>query len=107
NGARIQQPLRGTSVASSTGDVVKPIDASVQKSTPGLPKAPQSNVVPLNSGTTDPSTPAKGPADASKEFSLQFGSISPGVIKEMQVPARTSSAPSNLDKQKQTQRDFV
>ncbi|KAF5761256.1 putative MIF4G-like, type 3, initiation factor eIF-4 gamma, MA3, MIF4G-like domain superfamily [Helianthus annuus] len=103
NGAHVQQPLRAIAGApgdSPTGAVVKPTDASVQKSTAGLPKAPQSNVAPLNSGTTGPSTPLKGPADASKAFSLQFGSISPGVINGLQLPARTSSAPPNLDEQK-------
>ncbi|XP_076949140.1 uncharacterized protein LOC143621677 [Bidens hawaiensis] len=101
--AHIQHALRGTPVASSTGASIKPTNASVQKSTPGLPKAPQTNAVPLNSGTKGPSTPVKGPADASGAFSLQFGSISPGVINGMQVPARTSSAPPNLDKQVRAQ----
>ncbi|XP_076892578.1 eukaryotic translation initiation factor 4G-like [Bidens hawaiensis] len=101
-GAHIQPPLRGTPDGSSTGAVVKPTDAPVQKSTPGLSKAPQNNAVPLDSGTVGPSTPVKGPDDASKAFSLQFGSISPGVIG-MQVPARTSSAPPNLDEQKRAQ----
>ncbi|KAI3731937.1 hypothetical protein L1987_63130 [Smallanthus sonchifolius] len=103
NGAHTQPPIRETPDASSTGVTVKPADASVQKSTPGLPKAPQSNVVPSSSGTTGPSTPVKGPADASKAFPLQFGSISPGVMNGMQVPARTNSAPPNLDEQKRAQ----
>ncbi|KAI3818607.1 hypothetical protein L1987_12420 [Smallanthus sonchifolius] len=105
NGAHMQPqpPLRATTDASSTGAPVKPTDASIQKSTPGLPKAPQSNVVPHSFGTTGPSTPVKGPADASRAFPLQFGSISPGVINGMQVPARTSSAPPNLDEQKRAQ----
>lgn len=53
----------GTPDASSTGPTVKPTDASVQKSTPGLPKAPQSNAVPSGSsstGATGPATPVKG-----------------------------------------------
>ncbi|KAM0008287.1 putative MIF4G-like, type 3, initiation factor eIF-4 gamma, MA3, MIF4G-like domain superfamily [Helianthus debilis subsp. tardiflorus] len=103
NGAHFQPPVRGTPDASSAGATVKPTDAPVQKSTPGLPKAPQSNTVSPGSGTTGPSTPVKGPADASKAFPLQFGSISPGVINGMQVPARTSSAPPNLDEQKRAQ----
>ncbi|KAK9065448.1 hypothetical protein SSX86_014847 [Deinandra increscens subsp. villosa] len=93
----------GTPDASSTDITIKPTDAPVQKSTPGLPKAPQSNTGPLSSGTTGPSTPVKGPDDASKTFPLQFGSISPLVINKMQVPARTSSAPPNLFEQKQAQ----
>ncbi|XP_076888764.1 eukaryotic translation initiation factor 4G-like [Bidens hawaiensis] len=99
NGAHVQPPLRGTPDASV--GAVKPVDAPVNKSTPGLPKAPQSNAVAHGSGTTGPSTPVKGPADASKSFPLQFGSISPGAL--MQVPARTSSAPPNLDEQKRAQ----
>ncbi|XP_076949195.1 eukaryotic translation initiation factor 4G-like [Bidens hawaiensis] len=101
-GAHIQPPLRGTPDGSSTAGVVKPTDVPVQKSTPGLPKAPQSNAGSLGLGTTGPSTPVKGLADASNAFPLQFGSISPGVIG-MQVPARTSSAPPNLDEQKRAQ----
>lgn len=106
NGAHIQPPLSGTPDASSTGPTVKPTDASVQKSTPGLPKAPQSNAVPSGSsstGATGPATPVKGSADASKGFPLQFGSLSPGVMNGMQVPARTNSAPPNLDEQKRVQ----
>ncbi|MFS8022985.1 putative MIF4G-like, type 3, initiation factor eIF-4 gamma, MA3, MIF4G-like domain superfamily [Helianthus anomalus] len=103
NGGHAQPPVRGTPGASSIGATVKPADAPVQKNTPGLPKAPQSNAVPPSSGATGPSTPVKGPADASKGFSLQFGSISPGVMNGMQVPARTSSAPPNLDEQKRAQ----
>ncbi|KAJ0430257.1 putative MIF4G-like, type 3, initiation factor eIF-4 gamma, MA3, MIF4G-like domain superfamily [Helianthus annuus] len=103
NGGHAQPPVRGTPDASSIGATVKPADAPVQKNTPGLPKAPQSNAVPPSSGATGPSTPVKGPADASKGFPLQFGSISPGVMNGMQVPARTSSAPPNLDEQKRAQ----
>ncbi|KAL2460930.1 Eukaryotic translation initiation factor 4G [Abeliophyllum distichum] len=50
-----------------------------------------------------PTTPAKAPGDASNPFPLQFGSISPGFMNGMQVPARTSSAPPNLDEQKRDQ----
>ncbi|KAL8249352.1 hypothetical protein R6Q59_006220 [Mikania micrantha] len=103
NGAHNQPPLRGTPDASSTGATLKPTDSSVPKSTPGLPKAPQRNVVSPSSGTTGPSTPVKGPADDPKAFAFQFGSISPGVMRTMQVPARTSSAPPNLDEQKRDQ----
>ncbi|KAI3498405.1 hypothetical protein L1887_34180 [Cichorium endivia] len=102
NGAHNQPPLRGTPDASSTG----PTDASVQKSTPGLPKAPQSNAVPSGSnptGAAGPATPVKGSTDASRAFPLQFGSISPGVMNGMQVPPRTNSAPPNLDEQKRVQ----
>lgn len=50
----------GTPDASSTGVTVKPADGLGQKSNPGLPKAPQNNVVTPSSGTTGPSTPVKG-----------------------------------------------
>ncbi|KAL8227944.1 hypothetical protein R6Q57_015528 [Mikania cordata] len=99
NGEHIQPPSRGTPDASSANTAVKPTDTSLLKSTPGLPKAPQSNAVPLSSGTGGSSTPA----DASRAFSLQFGSISPGVMTGMQVPARTNSAPPNMDEQKRAQ----
>ncbi|XP_024987389.1 eukaryotic translation initiation factor 4G-like isoform X3 [Cynara cardunculus var. scolymus] len=106
NGAHIQPPLRGTPDAPFTGATLKPADASIQKSTPGLPKAPQSNATPPSYGTigaTGPVTPVKGSTDGSRPFPLQFGSISPSVMNVMQVPARTNSAPPNLDEQKRAQ----
>ncbi|KAL8119357.1 eukaryotic translation initiation factor 4G-like isoform X2 [Apium graveolens] len=77
---------------------VKPAVVPSQKSTRGLPKAPAANVCAVSSSTLAPSTPVKG-----GDFTLQFGSISPGL---MQVPARTSSAPPNLDEQKREQARF-
>ncbi|KAI3511288.1 hypothetical protein L1887_18437 [Cichorium endivia] len=97
NGAHLQQPARGVS------GTPKPTETPIQKNTPGLPRAPQGNAGVLSSDVTGPSTPTKGPADASKAFQLQFGSISPGLMNGMQIPARTSSAPPNLDEQKQAQ----
>ncbi|KAL8237488.1 hypothetical protein R6Q59_018569 [Mikania micrantha] len=112
NDEHIQPPLRGTPDASSANTAVKLTDTSLLKSTPGLPKAPQSNAVPLSSGTGGSSTPVKGtkfisfgvknyiqqygikPELISEYFpnnlmvfffSLQFGSISPGVMTGMQV----------------------
>ncbi|RZC20074.1 Eukaryotic translation initiation factor 4G isoform E [Glycine soja] len=41
--------------------------------------------------------------DASKAFPFQFGSITPGFVNGMAIPARTSSAPPNLDEQKRDQ----
>ncbi|KAM0064498.1 hypothetical protein Hdeb2414_s0003g00103621 [Helianthus debilis subsp. tardiflorus] len=81
NGAHVQPPLRGTPDASSTGGVVKPADASIQKTTPGLPKAQPSKAVPLSSGTFGSGfvTPVKGSVDASRAFPLQFGSIRGGI----------------------------
>ncbi|PWA57315.1 Armadillo-type fold [Artemisia annua] len=106
NGAHVQPASRGTPDTSAIGATVKPTDTPVPKSTPGLPKAPPSSAVPPSSGTgnaTGPATPVKGSGDASKSFPFQFGSISPGVINGMQVPARTSSAPPNMDEQKRAQ----
>ncbi|XP_028552339.1 eukaryotic translation initiation factor 4G isoform X2 [Dendrobium catenatum] len=40
--------------------------------------------------------------DASGGF-LQFGTINPGIVNAMQIPARTASAPPNLDEQKRDQ----
>lgn len=103
NGAHSQPPARGASGAPATGATLKPSDGTTQKSTPGLPRAPQGNAGVPSSDTTGPSTPTKEPTDASRAFPLQFGSISPGLMNGMQIPARTSSAPPNLDEQKQAQ----
>ncbi|RXH93306.1 hypothetical protein DVH24_013882 [Malus domestica] len=43
------------------------------------------------------------PGDASKGLAFQFGSINRGFMNWMQIPARTSSAPPNLDEQKRDQ----
>ncbi|ONK56510.1 uncharacterized protein A4U43_C10F9550 [Asparagus officinalis] len=37
--------------------------------------------------------------EETKPFALQFGTISPGIVNGLQIPARTSSAPPNLDEQ--------
>ncbi|MCD7453633.1 hypothetical protein HAX54_021686 [Datura stramonium] len=110
NGAHQQQPLRGASdvsVASANAPLpsatVKPTDASTQKVTRAVPRAPTSNVITSTSESTAPATPAKNPGDSSRSFPLQFGSISPGVMNVLQIPARTSSAPPNLDEQKRAQ----
>ncbi|XP_049389218.1 eukaryotic translation initiation factor 4G [Solanum stenotomum] len=110
NGAHQQQPSHGASDVSVAiahaplpSATVKPTDASTQKVTRAVPRAPTSNVVPPTSEPSAPVTPAKNPGDASKSFPLQFGSISPGVMNVLQIPARTSSAPPNLDEQKRAQ----
>ncbi|KAK1393825.1 hypothetical protein POM88_012881 [Heracleum sosnowskyi] len=84
NGAHLQSPG-----GSDAPVVVKQNVPPTQKVNRGVPKAPAPNSTPVSSNTAAPSTPAKGGG-----FPLQFGSISPGL---MQVPARTSSAPPNLD----------
>ncbi|CAA0842481.1 Eukaryotic translation initiation factor 4G [Striga hermonthica] len=109
NGAYQQQPTQRVSdapVISNTPNV-EPLDAPTQNFARAVPRAPSSNVssaaIPSNvSGASSesgaPKTPEKG--DSSKSFPLQFGSISPGFMNGMQIPARTSSAPPNLDEQR-------
>ncbi|KAJ7520114.1 hypothetical protein O6H91_20G066900 [Diphasiastrum complanatum] len=64
------------------------------------------------SGTLHPSVPVVKQSSPSAEsslaepaFTFQFGSISPGFIHHtgMQIPARTNSAPPNLDEQRRKQ----
>ncbi|KAG6574827.1 Eukaryotic translation initiation factor 4G, partial [Cucurbita argyrosperma subsp. sororia] len=86
------------------GAVAKHTEAPhIQRSTRDVPKAPTSQSSPLSSDGASPTTPAKGAGDQPKEFSFQFGSISPGFMNGMQLPVRTSSAPPNLDEQKRDQ----
>ncbi|KAK4741705.1 hypothetical protein SAY87_025293 [Trapa incisa] len=63
-------------------------------------ETPAAQPTSMNSDATAPTTPVKAPGDASKAFAFQFGSISPGFVNGMQVPARISSAPPNIDEQK-------
>ncbi|XP_022155731.1 eukaryotic translation initiation factor 4G isoform X2 [Momordica charantia] len=84
--------------------VTKPTETPpTQRSTRDVPKAPTSQPSPLNSDPATPTTPAKSTGEQTKEFSFQFGSISPGFMNGMQLPVRTSSAPPNLDEQKRDQ----
>ncbi|KAJ6729941.1 EUKARYOTIC TRANSLATION INITIATION FACTOR 4 GAMMA [Salix viminalis] len=101
NGALTQHSSHGTSDASS---VAKPTEApAAQRSTGAVPKAPPSQPAAISSENGASKTPAKAPVDSSKAFAFQFGSISPGFMNGMQVPARTSSAPPKLDEQKRDQ----
>ncbi|XP_057800116.1 eukaryotic translation initiation factor 4G-like [Salvia miltiorrhiza] len=106
NGPQEQQPTQ----ISSTSTNIKLTDAPTQKITQAVPRppssdvstaAPTSNVSAANPESGFPKTPAKG--DAAGSFPLQFGSISPGFMNGVQIPARTSSAPPNLDEQKKDQ----
>ncbi|KAJ4847644.1 hypothetical protein Tsubulata_002757 [Turnera subulata] len=105
NGAHSQPNLHGPSdappVASNASKQME--GPASQRSTRAVPKVPPSQSASVNSEPAAPSTPVKGPGDASKAFAFQFGSISPGFMNGMQVPARTSSAPPNLDEQKRDQ----
>ncbi|KAL1540059.1 eukaryotic translation initiation factor 4G-like [Salvia divinorum] len=106
NGPQEQQPTH----ISGTSTIVKLTDDPAQKITQTVPRSPSSdvsnaaptyNVSAANPESGLPKTPAKG--DAAGSFSLQFGSISPGCMDGVQIPARTSSAPPNLDEQKKDQ----
>ncbi|CAL0305964.1 unnamed protein product [Lupinus luteus] len=100
NGSHVQPQLHGAPATSVTS---KPSESSAaQRSSEAVPKASTSQPPPpMSSGAANPSTPAKG--DASKAFPFQFGSISPGFMNGMAIPARTSSAPPNIDEQKHDQ----
>ncbi|XVF22872.1 hypothetical protein REPUB_Repub12eG0208700 [Reevesia pubescens] len=99
NGAHLQPQLQGSSDAPVGSGATKPIESpATQRSIRAVPKPPTSQPATVSSDSSFPTTPDKG--DASKAFSLQFGSISPGFMNGMQIPARTSSAPPNLDEQK-------
>ncbi|KAL9243458.1 hypothetical protein vseg_017343 [Gypsophila vaccaria] len=87
-------PSQGVSSAPPPAGNARP----AEKTGRPLPRAPSSQPPSSNSDSTLPSTPNKGAG--AKGFSLQFGSLSPGFMNGMQVPARTSSAPPNLDEQK-------
>ncbi|KAK7277204.1 hypothetical protein RIF29_18355 [Crotalaria pallida] len=100
NGTHGQPQLHGAPVVPVTS---KPSESSAaQRSGRVVPKAPTSQPPPhISSDSAATTTPAKG--DASKAFPFQFGSISPGFMNGLAIPARTSSAPPNIDEQKRDQ----
>ncbi|KAE9603429.1 putative initiation factor eIF-4 gamma, MA3 [Lupinus albus] len=99
NGSHVQPQLSGapgTSVTTKSSE-----SSAAQRSSAAVPKASTSQPPPpMSSDAAAPTTPAK---DASKTFPFQFGSISPGFMNGMAIPARTSSAPPNIDEQKHDQ----
>ncbi|KAL1352852.1 hypothetical protein HN51_016833 [Arachis hypogaea] len=102
NGSHVQPQFHGGSDAPVTNITVKSSESSnAQRTTRAVPKAPTSQPPTLSSDSAALTTAAKG--DASKAFPVQFGSISPGFMNGMAIPARTSSAPPNLDEQKRDQ----
>nr|KYP59217.1 Eukaryotic translation initiation factor 4G [Cajanus cajan] len=102
NGSHVQPQIHGGPNAPVTNATAKPSESSTaQRSTRPVPKAPTSQPPAMSSDPAAPTTPAKG--DASKAFPFQFGSISPGFMNGMAIPARTSSAPPNIDEQKRDQ----
>ncbi|KAM1027603.1 hypothetical protein ACFX2G_041229 [Malus domestica] len=104
NRAHVQPQLHGGSDAPIARTASRTAEASAsQRSSRTVPKAPTSQSASMISDTRTPPTPAKPPGDASKGFAFQFGSINRGFMNWMQIPARTSSAPPNLDEQKRDQ----
>ncbi|MED6112357.1 hypothetical protein PIB30_060960 [Stylosanthes scabra] len=102
NGSHVQPHFHGGSDAPVTKTNVQSSESSnSQRTTRAVPKAPTSQPPTLSSDSAASTTPDKG--DASKAFPFQFGSISPGFVNGMSIPARTSSAPPNLDEQKRAQ----
>ncbi|XAR63295.1 hypothetical protein NMG60_11023182 [Bertholletia excelsa] len=101
NGSHLQTaPLHGTADTPVSGGSAKPTsDISTQRSTRAVPKVPAPKPAVACSDSTVPAAFAKGqsPGEASRPFPLQFGSINASF--GMQIPARTSSAPPNLDEQ--------
>ncbi|XP_064977166.1 eukaryotic translation initiation factor 4G-like isoform X1 [Musa acuminata AAA Group] len=98
NGAQAPQPSPGFSDASVPGGA-KLIDMPTPRNASrGIPKSPYSQSATGASSSSTTSAPPKG--DTSRTFPLQFGSINPGIVNGLQIPARTSSAPPNLDEQK-------
>ncbi|KAK4793958.1 hypothetical protein SAY86_011952 [Trapa natans] len=91
-----------TQDALSTNTTVRLAETNPASSpdTKTVSKAPTSQSTSMNSDNNASRTLVKGAGDASNGFSFQFGSISPGFVNGMQIPARTSSAPPNIDEQK-------
>ncbi|CAL9205831.1 unnamed protein product [Musa hybrid cultivar] len=80
----------------------KPVDMPTPtNASRAIPKAPSSQSAAGASNSAAPSVPSKG--ETSSAFTLQFGSINPGMMNGLQIPARTSSSPPNLDEQKHEQ----
>ncbi|KAG9440336.1 hypothetical protein H6P81_020501 [Aristolochia fimbriata] len=100
NGGHTQISVHGQSDTSVLA-ANRPNDTSTNKTSRGLPKAPVPKPASGASDSSSPATPSKG--DVSSAFPLQFGSLSPGFMNGVQVPARTTSAPPNLDEQKRNQ----
>ncbi|XP_031502543.1 eukaryotic translation initiation factor 4G isoform X2 [Nymphaea colorata] len=91
----VMASLPGSSGAASV-DATRQFNHRLPKGTSTLPRPPSSN---SSIGSSGSAPVATQPEDVSKGFPLQFGSISPGFMNGLQFPARTSSAPPNLDEQ--------
>ncbi|KAG6483856.1 eukaryotic translation initiation factor 4G-like [Zingiber officinale] len=103
NGAQLQTHSLGFSDVPDPRSM-KPVDMPIPRNTSrAIPKPPSSQSSAGFSNSLAPSTPTKG--DASNTVALQFGSINPVIMNGLQipVPARTTSAPPNLDEQNHNQ----
>ncbi|XP_074571991.1 eukaryotic translation initiation factor 4G-like [Curcuma longa] len=103
NGAQFQTHSLGFSDVPNPRSM-KPVDMAIHRNASrAIPKPPSSQSSAGFSNSPAPSTPTKG--DASNTVALQFGSINPGIMNGLQipVPARTTSAPPNLDEQNHNQ----
>ncbi|KAG2325457.1 hypothetical protein Bca4012_039984 [Brassica carinata] len=94
NGPNVQSRSQGASG--------EPVIGGPANSTSGaIPKAPTSQSPAVNSKGNETQNTAKAVSgDPSKAFAFQFGSLGPDLMK---IPARTSSAPPNMDEQKRAQ----
>ncbi|KAF8053822.1 hypothetical protein N665_1372s0010 [Sinapis alba] len=110
-GGQHQQPRVNHSVSNnhngpnvhsrSQGASGEPVIGGPANSTSGaIPKAPTSQSPAMNSKSSETPNTAKVSGDPSKAFAFQFGSLGPDLMK---IPARTSSAPPNMDEQKRAQ----
>ncbi|CAH2063427.1 unnamed protein product [Thlaspi arvense] len=89
NGPNVQSRSQGAPGEPVIGGAVNPTSGAI-------PKAAASQSPAMNSAPNA----AKATGDPSKAFPFQFGSIAPDLMK---IPARTSSAPPNMDEQKRAQ----
>ncbi|XP_030494551.1 eukaryotic translation initiation factor 4G [Cannabis sativa] len=103
NGAHLQPPLHGAPDAPVNLSAAKQAETLASQRNFRGQKVPTSQHGTMSSESSATTTPTKAPDDGSKAVVFQFGSLSPGLVNVMQVPARTSSAPPNLDEQKRDQ----
>ncbi|KAK8916034.1 Eukaryotic translation initiation factor 4G [Platanthera zijinensis] len=95
NGSRAIINSHGPSDGLESGSSKPPDSFNNKKAPRAVPKAP----IPTEPTQSEISTPG----DESAGPLLQFGTINPGIMNGMQIPARTCSAPPNLDEQKRHQ----
>ncbi|KAG9135404.1 hypothetical protein Leryth_007173 [Lithospermum erythrorhizon] len=101
NGSHLpQHPSHGESRIPGTSAPNRLVDGSASKTTNTVPRPPSAGISMASSETSTPATPTKAPGGSSRSITLQFGTMSPNVVNGMHIPARTSSAPPNIDEQK-------